>query len=125
MPHYTDFSGLFAEVPTASGEFWGHVYTNADLANASSTLQWTTYEANSTPALVAQLPNQSFFQSHQFAQPQALAIMADPAFSNPDQTDYKVWDISWGQLGVGVGADAEGSPAARAGAGGPGAGARR
>lgn len=102
MPHYTDFNGLFAELPAASGEFWGYLYTNADLANASTTIEWTTHEANSTPGLAVQLPNESFWQSNQFARPEALAVMADPSFSNSGQTDYKVWDVAWDQLGFGV-----------------------
>lgn len=102
MPHYTDFSGRFAEFPTTPEESWGYLYTNADLANASTTLEWTTYEANTTPALVAQLPNQSFWQSQLFELPEAFAVMVDPSFSNADQTDYKVWDVAWDQFGVGV-----------------------
>ncbi len=102
MPHYKDFSGFFAELPSGSEQFWGALYTEADLVQASTRIEWTTYQANSSPALVVQLPNQAFWQSNQLARPEALAIMADPAFSNLAQTRYKVWDIDWNQLGIGV-----------------------
>ena len=102
MPHYKDFSGFFAELPSGSEQFWGAVYTEADLAQASTSIEWTTHQANSSPALVVALPDQSFWQSNQAARPETLAVMLDPAFSTLVQTQYKVWDIDWNQLGMGV-----------------------
>ena len=31
MPHYTDFNGFFAEIPTGSNQFWGSFATGPDL----------------------------------------------------------------------------------------------
>lgn len=101
MPHYTDFNGRFAETPINSGEFWGSVDSSADLTAASATLDWTTHIASSTPAIVAQLPDQSVWQANGFPLPETFAVMVDSVFTNADQTYFQVWDVDWNSNGVG------------------------
>ena len=102
MPHYTDWGGRFAEIPAGSGEFWGSVDSEADLEAASATLDWTTYQANSTPAIVAQLENEIFWHNNQFPLPEVFAVMADSSFNGAQQTHFKVWDVDWNSNGIGV-----------------------
>ena len=102
MPHYTDFSGRFAEMPVGSEEFWGSVDSKAGLEAASATLDWTSYQANSIPAVLAPLPNETFWQNNQFPLPEVFAVMVDSSFNGAQQTHFKVWDVDWNSNGIGV-----------------------
>ena len=101
MPHYKDFSGRFIELPDNSGEFWGAFDSEADLTRASTKVEWSTFEPVSPPAALGQALNLNFWQSNDLATPQAFAIMVDSEFTNPDTTDFKIWDVSWNSFGVG------------------------
>jgi hypothetical protein len=102
MPHYTDFSGRFAEIPVGSGEYWGSVDSTADLQAASATLDWTSYQSNSGPVILAQLENEIFWQNNQFPLPEVFAVMADSSFNGAQETHFKVWDVDWNSSGIGV-----------------------
>ena len=102
MPHYKDFSGRFIELPGSSGEFWGAFDSEADLTQASTKVEWSTFEPASPPAALGQQAlSLNFWQSNDLATPQAFAIMVDPEFTNPDTTGFKIWDVSWNSSGVG------------------------
>ncbi|MBJ21133.1 MAG: hypothetical protein GY910_16165 [bacterium] len=103
MPHYTDYNGgRFAEIPPGGGEFWGSVDTENGLIAASMTLDWTTYESNSIPAVLSPVPNEAYWQGNQFPLPEVFAVMVDNSFTNANNTDFRVWDVAWNPNGVGV-----------------------
>ena len=101
MPHYKDFSGRFIELPDNSGEFWGAFDSESDLTRASTKVEWSSFEPSSPPTALGQALNLAYWQNNNLATPHAFAVMVDAEFTNPDTTDFKIWDVAWNSSGVG------------------------
>ena len=99
MPHYTDFNGFLAEIPRGSNQFWGSFATGPDLDAGSDDVAWSQYDPNSPAAILGQDLNATFWQESGLPQPKIFAVMVNAQYTNPSDTDFKVWDVSPGTNG--------------------------
>lgn len=104
MPHYKDWHGRMSvtEYPDNTGEYWGSFDDTADVTSAATGVEWSTYNPNDEPDALGLNLLDNFWINYNIPHPNAFAIMAQPEYSNSTETNFLVWDVSWG-AGSGVG----------------------
>ena len=98
MPHYKDwYGGRFSvtEYPDNTDEHWGAFETAADVANTAAVDDWTAYTTNDAPDALSEPLYGNLWDSYSIPRPDAFAIMADPNFASPTETDFMIWDVTW------------------------------
>ena len=95
MPHYKDWSGRFFQDPSGTGESWGSFGSEVDLTQDATSIDWAQTESNSLPGLVIQNLNTAYWENNNLTKPEAFAIMVQPEYTNPDDTYFRIWDVTW------------------------------
>jgi len=98
MPHYKDWHGKMSvtEYPDNTGEYWGSFDDSADVTSAATGVEWSTYNSNDEPDALGLNLLDNFWANYNIPHPNAFAIMAQPEYSTPTETNFLVWDVSWG-----------------------------
>ena len=95
MPHYKDWSGRFFQDPSGTGESWGSFGSKVDLTQDATSINWAQTESNSLPGLVTQNLKTAYWENNNLTKPEAFAIMVQPEYTNPDDTYFRIWDVTW------------------------------
>jgi len=95
MPHYNDWSGRFFQNPADNGELWGSFDSKVDLAKVAANIDWGQTQSNSLPDLMKQNMDAGYWDNNNLPRPEAFAIMVQDEYTNPADTYFQIWDVTW------------------------------